>query len=594
MSVLLEVWRLLDHRRRRQLVGVQLLSLLMALCTVGGLAAILPFFTVLADPQAITRHSVLLYLFQHGGFTDQRQFALALGVAFAAVTVLTNAVNLCGSLAIDRFSYRVGDWLHVSLFEEYLQRGYGFHVSTNSALLTSRVLRETDRVTGGVLRHCLILVTNAVTAICIVVSIMIFNPTVATAAFVGLGAGYAAVYAAVRGRLLRNGRIESCEYAERTRIVNESFGAIKEILLTHAQSTFVARFGQCCRSISQTVVSTLAISQSPKYILECATACVLVAVALSLSVGGANNGSWIAQLTFTGFAVYRLLPALQQIYLAAVRIRADRSSLQLIAPDLQRAQERARAGDRSAAQSWRGRPLREICLRGVTYSHTPARPPAVAGVDLRIPAGSITGFIGSNGSGKTTLLDLISGLLPPGSGTVEIDGVALDEHNCAAWQAAIAYVPQHIYLCDCSLAENVALGVPARQIDRERLRLACRLACLQECIDSLANGYDTVLGERGAQLSGGQRQRLAIARALYRDASVLILDEATSAIDEDAEREILKALAGSGRTMLIVAHRQSALRYCERIYELAAGQIVQPAVVSEASSNARPPLALKR
>jgi len=218
----------------------------------------------------------------------------------------------------------------------------------------------------------------------------------------------------------------------------------------------------------------------------------------------------------------------------------------------------------------------------------------VAGVDLRIPAGSITGFIGSNGSGKTTLLDLISGLLSPSSGTVEIDSVALDEHNCAAWQTTIAYVPQHIYLCDCSLAENVALGVPSRQIDRERLRVACRLACLQECIDSLANGYDTVLGERGAQLSGGQRQRLAIARALYRDASVLILDEATSAIDEDAEREILKALAGSGRTMLIVAHRQSALRYCERIYELAAGQIVQPAVVSEASSNARPPLALKR
>ena len=180
MSVLLEVWRLLDRRRRQQLVGVQLLSLLMALCTVGGLAAILPFFTVLADPQAITRHSALRYFFQHGGFTDERQFALALGVAFAAVTVLTNAVNLCGSLAIDRFSYRVGDWLHVSLFEEYLQRGYGFHVSTNSALLTSRVLRETGRVTGGVLRHCLILVTNAVTALCIVVSIMIFNPTVAT------------------------------------------------------------------------------------------------------------------------------------------------------------------------------------------------------------------------------------------------------------------------------------------------------------------------------------------------------------------------------------------------------------------------------
>jgi ATP-binding cassette, subfamily B, bacterial PglK len=593
MTVFLELWRLLDRRRRRQLLGLQLLSLLMALCTVGGVAAVLPFFTVLAEPQAIARHPVLMYLFQQWGFLDERHFVIALGVGFAAVMVLANGVNLCGSLAIDRFAYRVGDWLHVSLFEEYLQRSYGFHVSTNSALLASRVLRETDRVTGGILRHVLILVTNAVTATFIVGSIMIVNPTVAACAILGLGAVYSAVYAAVRGRLLRNGRIESSEYAQRTQIVNESFGAIKEVLLTQAQGVFVSKFSQCCRSISQTIVSTSAISQSPKYILECATACVLVGVALSVSAGGASNGAWIAKLSFTGFALYRLLPALQQMYLATVRIRADRNALGLITPDLLSARERKRATGPAAAQSWCGLPLREIHLRGVSYSHSAIRPPVVAGVDLQIPAGSITGFVGSNGSGKTTLVDLISGLLVPGSGTVEIDGVVLDERNRAGWQSTIACVPQHTYIRDCTLAENIALGVPAALIDRDRLRLACRLAHLQECIESLPNGYDEVLGERGARLSGGQRQRVGIARALYRDASVLILDEATSAIDAEAESEILQGMAGLGLTILIVAHRPSTLRYCERVYELASGQIVQRSVVN-ASSNARPHRALNR
>jgi ATP-binding cassette subfamily B protein len=200
----------------------------------------------------------------------------------------------------------------------------------------------------------------------------------------------------------------------------------------------------------------------------------------------------------------------------------------------------------------------------------------MSGVSLVLPAGAAIGFTGTNGSGKSTLLDLISGLLSPQSGHIEVDRVRVDQSNCAAWQSAIAYVPQQVFLFDATLAENVAFGVPFAQIDHERLEAALRLARLTECVAGLPNGHAELLGERGCRLSGGQRQRLAIARALYRGASLLILDEATSSLDVPAESEILETLLAlrPARTILLSAHRVGALRQCDLVFQLRNGRVV--------------------
>jgi ABC-type bacteriocin/lantibiotic exporter with double-glycine peptidase domain len=187
------------------------------------------------------------------------------------------------------------------------------------------------------------------------------------------------------------------------------------------------------------------------------------------------------------------------------------------------------------------------------------------------------GFIGSNGTGKTTLLDVVSGLLVPQRGRVEIDGVTLDAQNRSAWLTCLAYVPQRAYLCDRTFAENIALGVRNGAIDHDLLRKVVSLAGLDACVASLPRGYDERLGEHGGRLSGGQRQRLAIARALYRNAPVLLLDESTSSLDLSAESDITDMLHAErrDRTTLIVAHRLSALRHCDVIHELARGGIVR-------------------
>jgi ATP-binding cassette, subfamily B, bacterial PglK len=574
MSVLLTLWRLLDHRQRRQIVGLQLLSIVMALSTVGGIAAVLPFFAALADPHAIEHNAVLRAVSQRAHLGNGGSFSAVLGMAFAAVVLIANAVNLFGFMAINRFAARVGDTLNVRLFDEYIHRNYEFHIRSKSSMLASRV-QESARVASGFVQQALILVTNLVTIVCVAAAVVFVNPVVAAVAIVGLGVSYAAIYVTARRRLLRNGQSESRYHAERARTVNEALRAIREVMLAQARDFFVRRFADQSRSISRAAVNTLAISQTPKYVLECITVACLVGIALYLHGRADAGGPWMAQLTFVVFAAYRLLPALQQAFSAIVKIRADRTAFAGIEIDLGRANPSQKiTRDALVDSTWHGRPRCEIRLRDVSFRYASDRPAAVVGASLVIPAGSIVGFIGPNGSGKTTLLDLVSGLLVPQSGYIEVDGVRLDHANYVAWQSTIAYVPQHATLFEATLAQNIAFGTPGAQIDRERLESAVRLARLTECVAALPNGYDEWLGAE-CGLSGGQRQRLAIARALYRDASLLILDEATSSLDTAAEGEITETLEllRANRTILIIAHRTSALSYCDFVFELSDGRV---------------------
>jgi len=574
VKILLGIWRLLDPRQRRLLVALQALSVLMAFSTVSGVAAILPFFTVLADPGSVDHSAILRFLYNATGFADKRSFVIALGVAFAALVLLANAVNLLGALAMNRFAFQVGNAFHVALFSEYMSRGYGFHARTNTSTLASNVLHETGRVTSGILQNALILITSLVTIAFIFVCIVLVNPAVAVAAIVGLGTSYLAIYAIARGRLLRNGSIESRAFAQRAHVVSESFAAIKEISLLQAQRLCVDKFSRACASLSDTLASTFAISQIPKHGMECAAVFSLAGIALYLSGRGEASGPWIAELSFIGLAAYRLLPAVQQAFVSVVRIRADRPAFEHVAADLERARARASNG-RSAEldPSWRNRPQHEIRIESVSFRHTADRPPAISNLTLRVPAGAVVGLIGVNGSGKTTLADLLAGLLVPDSGLIEVDGIALDDRNRDSWQSTIGYVPQQIFLLEATVAENIAFGMPPAHIDRARMHSAARLARFEDCVAELPHGYETVIGERGSTLSGGQRQRLGIARALYRDASMLLMDEATSGLDAAAEQEIGDMLATlrKNRTIIVIAHRPSTLRHCDTVYELRSG-----------------------
>ena len=579
MTLFTEFWAILTPKQRRGILAMQVVSMAMAFSTVSGIVAIAPFFAVLGQPELIDHNALLHWAYAHGGFSSKRSFVVALGFAFIAVMLIANLINVLGSLAMSRLALRIGTELQSVLFGEYLSRPYSFHIHANSTTLFNNILHETARVTNGILLNAFLLVTNLVTASFIILSILLLKPMIALAMIAGLAGGYALIYFALRKRLLQLGHTQSRFAIEQAQILHESFGAIKEIIVLQAQNFFRGRFERASKSFSLAAAHSQVVAQNPRHLMECVAAVGLVGLALVLGGREDGVGPWLGQLTFLAFAAYRLLPTLQQVFAASVRIRADRAALALIAPDVRQARTAIHpttpANFKRTDCAWQGRPQKEIRLEEVSFRYAPDQPCALKGISLRIPARAAVGIVGVNGSGKTTLVDVIVGLLAPSEGRVEVDGSSLDEANREAWQSQIAYVPQNIFLLDSSIAQNIALGIPAADINRPRLSEAVRLAQLDEFIKTLPAGCDHRVGERGIQLSGGQRQRIGIARALYRAATVLVFDEATNALDGLTEQELVATLGRlRGRyTTILIAHRMSTVRSCDIIFELENGKI---------------------
>lgn len=584
MKVLARAWALLTPRERRQCVALQLVGLLMALTTVAGIAAVMPFFAVLGDPGLIERNDTLRWLQSSLDVANAQRFALLLGGGFIALLVVSSIVNLAGSVAMSRFAYRAGDRLRLALFTQYLDRDYLFHARHAGAVLTSRVLYQSDRVTG-LLQSGFMFVSNLLTVVLIVVSIALVDARVAFTGLVLLGVSYALVYSAARRRLLANGREQTQAGAERVAVVDQALVGIKDLLVSQGQAPFIRRFGAASATISRAAANTQLIGLAPRYLLECLAGVTLIAAALILG-GRSASAAWLGELTFIAMAGFRLLPALQQSYFSFVTVRANQNAFDEVSADLA---PPTPGKPRAASRAHAAMPRRAVALLDVTFAYDTASRPAVDGLSLRIPAGCSVAFVGPNGSGKTTTVDLLLALLPPQSGRIEIDGEPLTAANRSVWQAGVAYVPQQIFMLDATVRENIALGVEPKSVDEARLLEAVRRAGAQEFIDKLPRRYDERLGTRGARLSGGQRQQIGLARALYREPSFLVLDEATSSLDEAATGAVvamLRQLRGHC-TVVVVTHHEPIAAACDLRCEFRDGRVISSGDTSDFAAHTR-------
>jgi ABC-type multidrug transport system fused ATPase/permease subunit len=315
-----------------------------------------------------------------------------------------------------------------------------------------------------------------------------------------------------------------------------------------------------------------ALGQLPRYAVETIAFSLILLLAIYLLGKGSGMGELLPVLGLYAFAGYRLMPALQQVFAGFALMRNSQASLDAVMADLQ-----PRADSQAATRRERI-PIKEsVELAEARYQYPGAAAWALQPVTLRIPRNSSVALVGATGCGKTTVVDLLMGLLHPTGGCLRVDGVEVGEHNVRAWQRSIGHVPQQIFLCDDTIARNIALGLPDGELDRARVEQAARIARLHEFVAGLPKGYDTMVGDRGIRLSGGQRQRIGIARALYDDPDLLVLDEATSALDnvtENAVFEALQALAGR-KTIVMVAHRLTTVRSCNLVCVMEHGRIVE-------------------
>jgi ABC-type multidrug transport system fused ATPase/permease subunit len=429
------------------------------------------------------------------------------------------------------------------------------------------VLSEVDQLVFDLIQPLSQLLAQGMVLLAMALLIFWYDPLMAACIVAILGVLYGAIYSAVHKRLARIGWERQAANAQRYQACNEALAGIKDVKVTHSAAAYQNTFNRASRLFSRHMATNETLSQSPLYLVEATGFCMLIVVALALLLRSNDIAHVLPALGLYGFAAYRMLPAAQIMYRGFAKLRVSSVVLQSIHRDLFLPEQQSPVAISPLT------PRKEIKLQGVRYAY-PSMPdkPIFDAFDLVVTANTSVGIVGKSGAGKSTLMDLLLGLLRPQEGSLSIDDVEIDIDNVAAWQRGVGYVPQHIFLADASVAENIAFGVAVDAIDAQAVERAARAAQIHEfVVTELEHGYATQVGDRGIRLSGGQRQRIGIARALYRDPPVLLMDEATSALDMQTEvalNQAIRALSGR-KTILIIAHKEASLKFCQRIVTLA-------------------------
>jgi ATP-binding cassette subfamily B protein len=579
VSLLWGLWHHLRPRRRRQFVLIMGMSVISAFAEVISLGAVLPFLAILTAPDKVFHYRIVADTARAWGVASPRDLLLPLTIAFTMVALLAGAIRIFVLWASTRFTFATGADVSMEVYRRTLYQPYSTHVSRNSSEVISGIIAKVGNVVLSVLLPLMTLINSTLVLLAVMAALLVINTEVALIATAAFGSAYVLITQLSRRRLGRNSRRVADEYTRMIKALQEGMGGIRDVLLDGTQEFYCEIYRRADYLFRSAQGENIVIGQGPRYIMEVVGMVLVAVLAYALS---RKSGGLVVALPMLGalaLGAQRMLPALQQAFNAWANMAGSHASLadtldllnQPLPPEAMQA-----APAPLAFQS-------EIRFKAVRFRYTATGPWVLDGFNLVIPRGTRVGLVGATGSGKSTAMDLLMGLLAPTEGEVLVDGENIRGLRGRAWQSSVAHVPQNLYLADATVAENIAFGVRREQIDLERVKRAARQAQIAEFLERLPQTYQAEVGERGVRLSGGQRQRIGIARALYKQANVLVLDEATSALDNATERSVMDSLEGLDRrlTVLLIAHRLSTVRRCDTIVELANGRVVAQAPYEE-------------
>jgi ABC-type multidrug transport system fused ATPase/permease subunit len=570
-QLLFRLWKHVNIRRRWQF-GLLLIVMLVASCAeIISIGAVLPFLAALTSPERVFEHPMLRPIIQGLGLTEPNQLLLPLTVTFGVAALLVGTMRLLLLWISTKLSFGTGADLSISIYRRTLYQPYAVHCARNSSEVINGISGKANGVIYNVIMPFLTLLSSSIILVAILITLLAIEPVIAVLSFGGFGLIYFLIILLTRKQMQIDSHRMARESSKVIKSLQEGLGGIRDVLIDHSQSTYCDIYQKADIPLRKAQGNNLFISNSPRYGMEAFGIVLIASLAYKLAQEPDGIAKAIPILGALAVGAQRLLPVLQQAYGAWAQILGGQASLQDTLNLLD--QPLPDHADLKPA-----RPMtfeHSISLQKLGFSYSLEMPAVLTNINLVIRKGSRVGFIGPTGSGKSTLLDIVMGLLHPTAGTIKIDEQAITASNISAWQAHIAHVPQAIFLADSSIAENIAFGVPKDQINYERVRKAAQQAQIADIIETWPYQYETFVGERGIRLSGGQRQRIGIARALYKQAGVIIFDEATSALDNQTEQAVIDSIEKLSQdlTVLVIAHRLTTLKNCTLIVELGEGGI---------------------
>jgi len=539
-----------------------------------GVAVFQPFVNIIMMPDSIQENPYLARIYQMFGCSTTESFLTVVALGIIVIYVVKNVYLWVEQNLILKFTYGVQQKLSTRLLTTYLAEPYTFHLNKNIAEL-QRSMQEDTGLFTQVLMHTLQLIAEVV--VCVVLGIYLFSVSNSiTVVIVGLLILCVVLFTKLTKRFTEELGKESQLYKGKLyQWVNQSLGGVKEVKVLNREDFFISSYRDYYTLYIKGVRINRLLSISPKYMVEavCMTG-LLIAIILKLNFGHGELDTFIPQLATFAVAAFRLLPSVGRINEHVNNILYAMPSVDLIYGDLKGIEDYQESKGEEEGKEWSFE--HGITAKHITYAYPNTDTNVLEDANCVIPKGKTVAFIGSSGAGKTTMADIILGLLAPQRGKILVDDIDVFK-NLTMWHHQIGYIPQVIYLSDDTIRNNIAFGIHEDQIDEEAVRTALKKAQLAEFVDTLPDGLDTIVGDRGVRLSGGQRQRIGIARALYHDPEILVLDEATSALDNETETAVMEAIESlqGSKTMIIIAHRLTTIQNADIIYEVGDGKVTE-------------------
>lgn len=579
--LLTRLWSHLNSRRRNQFQRILALMVISSLAEIFSIGVVAPFLAALTDPQKVFSHPSSQFWVQFFGVTTPDQFLLFITIIFGLSSIIAGCLRMLLLWAGIHLSFGAGADISLNIYRRTLYQPYTTHLSRNSSEIINGISRKVGIVINS-MSLILTFISSSVILIVIVFTLILIDPIPALLMLCGFGFIYATIIYLTRKKQLAYSQVIAKESTQVIKTLQEGLGGIRDILIDGSQEVYCRLYSASDLPLRNAEGKSQFISSFPRYAIEPLGMMLIAISAYFLSRGQSGVSGAIPILGTLALGAQRLVPILQQAYQSYSIIRSTQVSFEdaVNLLDQPLPEFLNYPAINTHLFDW------QICFDRVWFSYDHKQPWTLQDINLRIVKGSRVGFIGSTGSGKSTLLDIMMGLLEATKGALVVDGDVITPLNARSWQSRIAHVPQSIFLSDGTIKENIAFGVPKNQINSDRVREVARQAQIAEVIEKLENQYETLVGERGVRLSGGQRQRIGIARALYKNADVLIFDEATSALDNKTEQAVMDAIEGLSKnlTILIIAHRISTLKNCNQIVELESGRIKRVCSYAELSN----------
>ena len=567
MKILLSI---LNHKQKRNFVIQFFLMFIGMLLEIFSIGILLPIISLmqkgnLNDIKSFIHNKLLLDI------TINDKKLLLLVMAFLSFVYILKMIFLSYfSYNQTKFIYNLKSDVSYSLYKGYLYQPYIFHLKNNSAQLINNTIFLVDKLTQG-LTSFMILFTESFTFLGIVVFLILVEPAGTISVILALGLLSILFFYSSKKQINQWGVLSQKHEAMRLQHLQQGLGGIKDVKILGREDEFLYQFQYDNNGTSNYNQKQLFFMSLPKFWLEMLAVLGLALLVIIMDGLGSPFSRIIPILGIFAAAAFRIIPSMNRILNAMQTVGFTKFSIEKLNEEFNKF---VVIPEPINKYPYKNKVFKKINIENLTFKYPNANKPAIISINLTIEYGSSIGFIGTSGAGKSTLIDLILGLLKADSGKILVDDFNIS-NDISGWQSQIGYVPQNIFLTDDSLRNNIAFGIQKNNISEDQINLALKYSQLKELVESLPEGLNTIVGERGVRLSGGQRQRIGIARALYHNPSILVLDEATSALDTDTESNIMDSIKAlkNDKTIIIIAHRLNTIEQCDYICKIEKGKL---------------------